>query len=52
MKLGVLIAILGEHGHLRDNLCNAPREESADADHEEREGVGDATTSSPASWPE
>ena len=55
MKLGTLIAILGEHSPLRDNLCRPPHEELAHADQEEIEGANaaaDATASGPAGWPE
>jgi hypothetical protein len=56
MKLGVLIAIFGDHAAYRDNLCSAPREEVAHADHEDvdwRETAGEVPTASgPAGWPE
>lgn len=54
MKLGTLIAILGEHTANRDNLCVAAHEEIAHVDHEENDQAegGEATTSGPAGWPE
>jgi hypothetical protein len=55
MKLGTLIAILGEHSPLRDNFCRRPHEELAHADSEEvegAEGAAEITTSNPAGWPE
>ncbi len=53
MKLGTLIAILGEHTAMRDTLC-AAHEEIAHADQEENDQPEprEATTSGPAGWPE
>ena|SRR5688572_679404 len=67
MKLGVLIAILGEHSPMRDNLCHPERASSAGlrpafGGNEGRPEVcttpaalspdAAATASNPAGWPE
>jgi hypothetical protein len=38
MKLGTFIAILGEHGHLRDNLCTAAPAEEGLQEHQDDGG--------------
>jgi len=54
MKLGTLIAILGEHTAMRDTLCVGAPEEIAHADREEndQQEAGEPTASGPAGWPE
>jgi hypothetical protein len=50
MRLGALVAILGDHPAYRDNFCLPGQEQSEEPEPQDEDAPRFATPSSPADW--